>query len=66
MPSPDLSRVLWRTSSRSTDHGNCVEVGAASGFAAVRDTKDRDGGTLITSPARFADFITAVKADRFR
>ncbi|MBA0126904.1 DUF397 domain-containing protein [Haloechinothrix sp. YIM 98757] len=35
----------WRKSSRSTQTDNCVEV-SLSRSARVRDTKDRDGGTV--------------------
>ncbi|MER5394936.1 DUF397 domain-containing protein, partial [Saccharopolyspora sp. NPDC002686] len=40
----------WQKSSYSQPNGNCVEVGALSGGAAVRDTKDRDGGYFVTTP----------------
>ncbi|MDA3624908.1 DUF397 domain-containing protein [Saccharopolyspora sp. WRP15-2] len=55
----------WRKPSYSQPNGNCVEVGALSGGAAVRDTKDRDGGYFVTTPAQWADFVGAVKAGRF-
>jgi hypothetical protein len=48
MPSPDLSRAVWRISSRSGGNGNCVEVAAnLPGMVAVRDSKDRSGPVLI-------------------
>jgi hypothetical protein len=39
-----------------------VEVGTTATSRAVRDTKDRDGGTLVFSPAAFATFIETVKS----
>ena len=54
----------WRTSTRSAQQGSCVEVGSAPGFAAVRDTKDRDGGSLIITTAAWTAFLNAVRADR--
>ncbi|OZM75026.1 DUF397 domain-containing protein [Amycolatopsis antarctica] len=36
----------WHKSTRSSHESNCVEVGHAPGLVGVRDTKDRDGGTL--------------------
>jgi hypothetical protein len=36
----------WRKASYSNGQGQCVEVAGATGTIAVRDTTDRDGGTL--------------------
>ena len=37
----------WRKSSYSTGSGgNCVETGNGDGVVLVRDTTDREGGTL--------------------
>ncbi|MCI2422030.1 DUF397 domain-containing protein [Saccharopolyspora sp. K220] len=55
----------WRKSSQSQASSDCVEVGALSGGAAVRDTKDRDGGFFVATPSQWSDFLTAVKAGRF-
>ncbi|SFB33083.1 protein of unknown function [Amycolatopsis marina] len=38
--------AAWRTASYSGTEGECVEVAPLPGVTAVRDTKDRDGGTL--------------------
>ncbi|QRX96816.1 DUF397 domain-containing protein [Streptomyces noursei] len=49
--------VNWRTSTY-TKHESCVEVAdAGSTKVMVRDTKDRDGGTLTFSPACWAGFV---------
>jgi hypothetical protein len=45
----DCVEVGWRTSSYSANGGNCVEV-ATGASVLIRDTKDREGGTL-TAPA---------------
>jgi uncharacterized protein DUF397 len=55
----------WRKSSFSQSSSDCIEVGALSGGAAVRDTKDRDGGYFVASPGQWADFVAAVKGGRF-
>lgn len=59
----DLTGAQWRKSSRSTDNGGaCIEV--ADGLAevvAVRDTKDRDGGTLVFGVDAWRSFVDMAK-----
>ncbi|WP_236751042.1 DUF397 domain-containing protein [Actinoalloteichus hymeniacidonis] len=43
---------------------NCVEIGQAPGLVGIRDTKNRDGGTLVVGRAAFGAFLTAVKTNR--
>jgi hypothetical protein len=51
----------WRKSSYSTNGGqNCVEV-AGDGAILVRDTTDRDGGTLTFSADAWASFVNGIK-----
>ncbi|AUS81523.1 DUF397 domain-containing protein [Actinoalloteichus sp. AHMU CJ021] len=58
---------MWRTSTRSGVQANCVEIGtAASVVVGIRDTKNRDGGTLLLPRTAFAALVDAVKADRLR
>lgn len=40
---------------------NCVEVGRAEMIVAVRDTTDRDGGTLMFSAEAWAAFTGSLK-----
>ncbi|MEY9214308.1 DUF397 domain-containing protein [Thermobifida halotolerans] len=59
---PDGAR--WRTSSY-TQQQNCVEVADAPGVTAVRDTKNREQGSLLFSSTEWRAFIDAVKRDTF-
>ena len=47
----------WRKSSFSGSNGSCVEVATAEGVA-VRDTTDRDGGTLIFTAEAWQAFLS--------
>ena len=62
----DLTGAHWRKSTRSNaSGGNCVEVADnLPGRVFVRDTKDRDGGTLAFGPAAWRAFVTDVAARR--
>jgi hypothetical protein len=63
----DLSGAHWHKSTRSGgDGGNCVEVATnLEDIVAVRDTKDRSGGTILVSSAEWAAFIRGVKEGEF-
>ncbi|MEV4763424.1 DUF397 domain-containing protein [Micromonospora chokoriensis] len=59
----DMTEARWRTASRSSNNGGaCVEVAAnLPGRVLVRDSKDRDGGTLAFTPAAWASFVEGVR-----
>ncbi|MEW2443292.1 DUF397 domain-containing protein [Micromonospora marina] len=59
----DLTGAQWRKSTKSgSNGGDCVEVADnLAGVVLVRDTKDRDGGTLAFEPAAWAGFVTLAK-----
>ncbi|MFY1620092.1 DUF397 domain-containing protein [Micromonospora sp. WMMD736] len=59
----DLSNAQWRKSTRSgTSGGDCVEVADnLPGVVLVRDTKNRDGGTLNFTPQTWGAFVDFAK-----
>lgn len=59
----DLTGAQWRKSTKSGNNGgDCVEVADnLPGVVLVRDTKDRDGGTLTFSPAAWRTFVANLR-----
>ncbi|GAA0843140.1 DUF397 domain-containing protein [Streptosporangium amethystogenes subsp. fukuiense] len=62
---PDLSGARWRKSSLSADGASCVEMAFVGNDVAVRDTKNRDGGTLIFHRNQWTTFINGIKNSDF-
>ncbi|MGW5578130.1 DUF397 domain-containing protein [Micromonospora chokoriensis] len=59
----DMTGAQWRKSTKSgSNGGDCVEVADnLPGVVFVRDTKNRDGGTLTFGPAAWQGFVKLVK-----
>jgi Domain of unknown function (DUF397) len=50
----------WRKASYSNGTGSCVETASGAGTVAVRDTMNRDGGTLTFSAAAWSVFVAGL------
>ena len=54
--------AAWRVATYTGGNGgNCVEVGDADRAVLVRDTKDRDGGTIAFPAAAWRSFANSLK-----
>jgi hypothetical protein len=60
MIAPEPDGILWRTSSYSTNEGDCVEVAPVPGRVLVRDSKDPGGPTLAFSIPAWRAFLTTL------
>jgi hypothetical protein len=61
-----IAGLAWRKSSASVSNGQCVEVAPLQdGGVAMRDTKHRNGPTLLFSHSQWADFVEGMKAGEF-
>jgi hypothetical protein len=66
MTAPDLSKAVWRKSTRSNGQGQCVEVaGNLPGVIAVRDSKSPNGPALVFTPEEWRAFIEGAKGGEF-
>ncbi|WBB81533.1 DUF397 domain-containing protein [Micromonospora sp. WMMD882] len=64
MTALDLTCAQWRTSTRSSGNGNCVEVAGVPGRVAVRDSKDRGGPVLLFGSSTWRAFLSGLDALR--
>lgn len=55
------SQLAWRVATYTGGNGNCVEVADSVRAVLVRDTKDRDSGTLEFTADAWAAFTTTLK-----
>jgi hypothetical protein len=59
------SITAWRTSTRTSHQGQCVEVGFGGGRVGVRDTKNRAAGHFTVGMERWQSFVSGVKRGDF-
>jgi Domain of unknown function (DUF397) len=55
------SQLAWRVATYTGGQGNCVEVADDAGAVVVRDTKDRDGGTLAFGATAWERFTASLR-----
>ena len=65
MSRPDWTRATWRTSARSGNVGNCVQVAVADNAIGVRDSKDPDGAILEFTIPEWRAFVDGAKDGEF-
>jgi hypothetical protein len=59
--SESLSGLRWRKSSHSGGGNDCVEVAFVAGGAAVRDSKDPEGGAFRLPASGWRGLLAAVR-----
>jgi hypothetical protein len=66
MMNGNLSRAVWRKSTRSGGQENCVEVtGNLPGIVAVRDSKNAGGPALRFAHGTWDSFTSKVKSGKY-
>jgi hypothetical protein len=56
----------WKTSTRTSQGQNCVEVTTAvPGWVGVRDTKNREAGLLALNRQQWTKFLNAINEGQF-
>lgn len=61
MTTPETGQPTWRKSSHSgSGNGDCVEVAYSRTAVHVRDTKDRNGGTLTLPQNGWHAFLSTL------
>jgi hypothetical protein len=61
----ERASLAWLKAQSSTVNGQCVEIAAATGNVAIRDSKDPDGPILVYTPAEFRAFLDGARNGEF-
>jgi hypothetical protein len=60
-----IMRERWRKSSHSGAENDCVELIVQQDATRIRDTKNRDGGTVTISVLGWTEFLDAAHNGEF-
>jgi hypothetical protein len=61
----ERAALAWLKARSSSHNGQCVEVAAAIGKIAIRDSKDPDGPILVYTPTEFKVFLNGARNGEF-
>jgi Domain of unknown function (DUF397) len=61
----ERAALAWLKAQSSSHNGQCVEVAAAAGKIAIRDSKDPDGPILVYTPTEFKAFLNGARNGEF-
>ena len=61
----EIAALSWVKARASSHNGACVEIAAARGNIAMRDSKDPAGPVLVYTPAEFAAFLDGARNGEF-
>jgi hypothetical protein len=61
----EIVALSWVKAKASSHNGACVELAAAAGNIAMRDSKDPAGPVLVYTPAEFAAFLDGARNGEF-
>ncbi|MBO0758986.1 MAG: DUF397 domain-containing protein [Bradyrhizobiaceae bacterium] len=61
----ERANLTWTKAQASTHNGQCVEIAAAAGNIALRDSKNPDGPVLVYTPAEFRAFLDGARNGEF-
>jgi hypothetical protein len=61
----ERNNLTWLKAQSSTVNGQCIEVAAAVGKIAIRDSKDPCGPILLYTRAEFSAFLEGARNGEF-
>lgn len=61
----ERASLTWVKSQYSGSNGQCVEIAAAAGKIAIRDSKDPNGTILFYTPGEFRAFLHGAQNGEF-